>query len=582
MFRLMSWKASGFCCHPGVVSESNPIAWRLLTWIVLVAWVFGFPNAGFCDCEGQNCVSPRFDLQDEERWLRTVNDMSPLERGDPVTLTWSIVRDGTPIVPRNESESDDPSNLVAVMNSLHGDSWQEIFVEVFDRYSSVSGLTYIHESNDDRSAIQQNAFSLGERNVRADIRIGGHQVDSGNALAYNHFPPNGDMVLDTSDDFLSVRSRLFNLVAHEHGHGLGLHHVHSNDSRPLMQPFISTDFQGPQFDDILGLHRLYGDALEKGVGNDSSATAFELGEYQVGQPLIIGDDAIETRVAFSQSDFVSIDGLSDVDFYSFSIDATTTVSFLLEPMGPTYSYGDSSSTQSLFDASSENDLSLELFRSGSQIPLATSADAGLGMSESIERILVGAGEYQIRVSGAHDAAQMYRLTVGEIPDSQIGDFDSNGSLDLDDIQQLIDQSLSGGFDRAFDLNSDNTLDDRDLEFWVHDLKDTFFGDSNLDGEFNSTDLVAVFTAAEYEDLIPGNSTWATGDWNGDGDFGSRDLIAAFQDAGFEKGHRAVQTVPEPTTTTLLAMVTSFVCLSANSRRKRKAVRHFCAERLWCA
>ena len=513
-------------------------------------------------------MSSRFDLPAEERWLRTVNDTSLLERGDPVTLTWSIVPDGTPIVPRNETESDDPSNLVAVLSSLHGDNWQQIFVDVFDRYSSVSGLTYIQEPNDDRAAIQRNEFSIGERDVRADIRIGGHQVDTGSMLGYNHFPPNGDMVLDTSDDFLSGKSRLFNLIAHEHGHGLGLHHVHSSDSRPLLQPFISTDFQGPQFDDILGLHRLYGDALEKGPGNDSPATSFELGEYQAGQPLVIGDDAIETRVAMSQSDFVSIDGLSDVDFYSFSTDSTTMASFLLEPMGPIYSYGESSSNQSVFDASMQNDLSLQLFRQGSQVPLATSADNGLGMSESIDQILIGAGEYQIRVSGSHDAAQMYRLTVGEIPDSQIGDFDKDGNLDVDDVQQLIDQSRSGNFDRAFDLNSDNALDDRDLEFWVHELRDTFFGDSNLDGEFNSTDLVAVFTAAEYEDLIPGNSTWATGDWNGDGDFGSRDLIAAFQDAGFEKGRRAAHAVPEPTAITLLAIATLLAHSSVKQQRKK--------------
>jgi hypothetical protein len=54
------------------------------------------------------------------------------------------------------------------------------------------------------------------------------------------------------------------------------------------------------------------------------------------------------------------------------------------------------------------------------------------------------------------------------------------------------------------------------------------GDSNLDGIFNSSDLVLVFTAGQYEDAIPGNSTFATGDWNGDGDFTTSDLVLAFQ------------------------------------------------------
>ena len=52
--------------------------------------------------------------------------------------------------------------------------------------------------------------------------------------------------------------------------------------------------------------------------------------------------------------------------------------------------------------------------------------------------------------------------------------------------------------------------------------------SILDGVFNSTDLVKIFQANEYEDSIDGNSTWAEGDWNCDGDFSTADLILAFQ------------------------------------------------------
>ena len=54
------------------------------------------------------------------------------------------------------------------------------------------------------------------------------------------------------------------------------------------------------------------------------------------------------------------------------------------------------------------------------------------------------------------------------------------------------------------------------------------GDSNRDGVFDSSDLVLVFQAGEYEDQIQGNSTFAEGDWNGDGDFDSSDLVYAFQ------------------------------------------------------
>lgn len=59
------------------------------------------------------------------------------------------------------------------------------------------------------------------------------------------------------------------------------------------------------------------------------------------------------------------------------------------------------------------------------------------------------------------------------------------------------------------------------------------GDSNGDGVFDSGDLVAVFTAGEYEDGIPNNSTFAEGDWNGDGDFDSTDLVFVFANGDFE-------------------------------------------------
>lgn len=54
------------------------------------------------------------------------------------------------------------------------------------------------------------------------------------------------------------------------------------------------------------------------------------------------------------------------------------------------------------------------------------------------------------------------------------------------------------------------------------------GDVNDDGIFDSTDLLFVLRAGEYEDGIGDNSIWEDGDWNGDGDFDSGDLIFALQ------------------------------------------------------
>ena len=60
------------------------------------------------------------------------------------------------------------------------------------------------------------------------------------------------------------------------------------------------------------------------------------------------------------------------------------------------------------------------------------------------------------------------------------------------------------------------------------------GDANGDGAFDSSDMVQVFQTGEYEDSLPGNSTFAEGDWNGDREFNSSDMVLAFQTGLYEE------------------------------------------------
>ena len=74
-----------------------------------------------------------------------------------------------------------------------------------------------------------------------------------------------------------------------------------------------------------------------------------------------------------------------------------------------------------------------------------------------------------------------------------------------------------------------------IYFFTREQVPTTVGDVNFDGVFNSSDLVAVFTAAKYE--LPKNdpraaATYAEGDWNGDGYFTTSDLVYAFQNGRY--------------------------------------------------
>ena len=90
-------------------------------------------------------------------------------------------------------------------------------------------------------------------------------------------------------------------------------------------------------------------------------------------------------------------------------------------------------------------------------------------------------------------------------------------------------------------------------------RQTTYGDANLDGAFNSRDLVLVFQAGEYEDRLWQNSTWATGDWDGDGDFETSDVVLALQRGNYDQtGAPAGQPIPEPPTCVALSVVLLFL------------------------
>ncbi len=115
-----------------------------------------------------------------------------------------------------------------------------------------------------------------------------------------------------------------------------------------------------------------------------------------------------------------------------------------------------------------------------------------------------------------------------------GDFDGNGQLDGTDIRLLCEALQRGTASARFDLSGDGQLTVADRDHLIFGELGTTYGDANLDGRFDSADLVQVFTSGEYEDGRARNSVWADGDWNCDGDFDSGDLVLAFASGGYEQ------------------------------------------------
>jgi hypothetical protein len=150
----------------------------------------------------------------------------------------------------------------------------------------------------------------------------------------------------------------------------------------------------------------------------------------------------------------------------------------------------------------------------------------------------------------------------------IGDFNGNGVLDAPDIDDLTGQSAGGLNNATYDLNADTLVDSGDVDMWINDLFNSWIGDANLDGEFNTTDLVDVLAAGTYEVDVP--SVWTTGDFNGSGRTDSSDLVAALAGGGYEAGPKAavgVANVPEPTALSLWIVMCSIIGLTARKLRR---------------
>ncbi|MCP4195217.1 MAG: hypothetical protein GY768_31840 [Planctomycetaceae bacterium] len=120
------------------------------------------------------------------------------------------------------------------------------------------------------------------------------------------------------------------------------------------------------------------------------------------------------------------------------------------------------------------------------------------------------------------------------PDSTIvGDFNLDGLVNELDINLLFEQMRSPNPNPSYDLTADGLVNADDRQEMIENILSSNYGDANLDRVFNSSDLVIVFQAGEYDDPLPLNSQWETGDWNGDGDFDSSDLVLAFQSGAYQ-------------------------------------------------
>ena len=399
------------------------------------------------------------------RWTSTATDATAAPMGFPVTLTWSIVADGSAI------STGGTSNLISFFDGLYGNGggggdltlrpWFTLVEQSFDRWTDLSGVTFVYEPADD-GAIHGN-FS-GALDVRGDVRLAGKFLDGvGGTNAQAGFIPGADLTVDSGDAvYFGNSSNNFratrNTLMHEIGHSFGLGHVDSNSAAFLMEGFSNNAFEGPQLDDVRGVQSLYGDKYERlaGVGgNGAIAQASALGVVAPGSSLTIGAHAGTGTLVFpAETDFVSIANQNDVDFFSFMLTGPAVVDLTLTPLGASYNerIGGSSAAFTTTAAVQLNNLSLELYALVNDVPTLLSSASGesIGLPESLLDVeLAAAGEYFVRIAGSGAATQLYQLAIGVealvVAPGLDGDFDLDGDVDGADFL-IWQQGVGNSFD----------------------------------------------------------------------------------------------------------------------------------------
>jgi hypothetical protein len=406
----------------------------------------------------------QFTFQQTSRWSRTATDGSGLTQGEPTTITYSFVADGTFIPNAGLGLGSGNSVLFSWLNGIYGNpaTWQSLFDQVFDRWSELTGLSYVHETNDDGANTNGPAGILG---VRGDVRIGAYNFSNdGNfgVLAYNNFPNDGDMIFDAFDSYYNgtgQNSRGFrNVISHEHGHGLGMLHVCPIQQTKLMEPFATNAFDGPQLDDILLGHRHYGDPTEP---NNDLPDAIDMGNL----------DATD----FWALDNLSIDDNSDIDILKFNLTERAKLNVLVGHQAAQYQSGPQTfncNTGALIDYRAIHDLEFDLFAASDLFnPIASTNNGGAGSIDSLIIDLEDAGLYYLIISAATNTnnVQRYQITAftQELPPIECpADLTGDGILDFFDVSAFL--SAYNTMNPDADFNNDGIFNFFDVSAFLNE------------------------------------------------------------------------------------------------------------------
>lgn len=381
------------------------------------------------------------EFSGSERW-------QPGTLGTPTSVTYSFVPDGV--------QTGNGANVLhSVMANTVGNEtlWKSRFAQALNEWAEDTAIVYTEVSDDGASWNTAPGSA-----TRGDIRIVCAPIDGpSGTLAFNFFPNNGDMLLDSAENWGSGATDLFlrQVITHENGHGMGLPHSCPQLGTKIMEPGINLGFEGPQRDDRLAIQFRYGDKYELNNSLGAAEALEGLG--------LVSDQQL-------QLNRLSLHNASDGDYFRFdAVAGSQLVNVQVAPTGETYltstQAGNGNCNPGVpWDSLRQLDVLFDILNQNGQV-LTTVNAAGLGEPETLNDFsLVEGGTYYIRVrstGGGQSSTpiQEYRLrvtvSIGAVP----GDLNGDGRVNGVDLAILL---ASWGGSGPADFTGDGVINGADL------------------------------------------------------------------------------------------------------------------------
>jgi hypothetical protein len=244
-------------------------------------------------------------------------------------ITYSFVPGGTALAPGGVVFDPAAGPSIDVATFLPA-NFRQIIRRAFDEWEGVADIQFVEVADQG----EQLAAAV---QVSGHIRISGHNFDGpGGVLAHCFFPPpntgtsfDGDLHFDAAeawvDGFAGAGFDVFQVTAHEVGHGIGLNHTAVPNS--LMNPFYSEALAGVQSDDINGAQSIYGPAplnfvvdansANQGFGgaqaNDGTGDSFVVQRAVNGDVQVFANGVLVKSAPVAVISSITIHGSSDSD-----------------------------------------------------------------------------------------------------------------------------------------------------------------------------------------------------------------------------------------------------------------------------